>query len=104
MRANVLLPTATLPATPITYGTFGANVPRNVDGHLVQVLGRAHVEVEQPGQRQVDVGHLVEADAVVDAAERLEVGLPQRHRRGGSQLPPLLTGEGEVARGHGARA
>jgi hypothetical protein len=30
MRANVLLPTATLPATPITYGTFGAIVPRNV--------------------------------------------------------------------------
>ena len=31
MRANVLLPTATLPATPITYGTRGAIVPRNVD-------------------------------------------------------------------------
>ena len=30
MRANVLLPTATLPATPMTYGTFGAIVPRNV--------------------------------------------------------------------------
>ena len=31
MRANVLLPTATLPATPITYGTFGLSAPRNVD-------------------------------------------------------------------------
>ncbi len=31
MRANVLLPTATLPATPMTYGTRGAIVPRNVD-------------------------------------------------------------------------
>ena len=30
MRANVLLPTATLPATPMMYGTFGAIVPRNV--------------------------------------------------------------------------
>ncbi len=29
MRANVLLPTATLPATPMTYGTFGDDVPRN---------------------------------------------------------------------------
>ena len=29
MRANVLLPTATLPATPITYGTFFDRVPRN---------------------------------------------------------------------------
>jgi hypothetical protein len=31
MRANVLLPTATLPATPMTYGTRGAIVPRNVE-------------------------------------------------------------------------
>ena len=30
MRANVLFPTATLPATPMTYGTLGASVPRNV--------------------------------------------------------------------------
>jgi hypothetical protein len=30
MRAVVLLPTATLPAIPITYGTFAAGEPRNV--------------------------------------------------------------------------
>ena len=29
MRANVLLPTATLPAMPMMYGTFGDDVPRN---------------------------------------------------------------------------
>ena len=34
MRANVLLPTATLPATPMMYGTFGAALPRNVDETL----------------------------------------------------------------------
>ena len=28
MRANVLLPTATLPATPMMYGTFDDDVPR----------------------------------------------------------------------------
>src|SRR5690606_8946932 len=31
MRANVDLPTATEPATPMMYGTFGAMDPRNVD-------------------------------------------------------------------------
>ena len=31
MRAKVDFPTATDPATPITYGTFGAIEPRNVD-------------------------------------------------------------------------
>ena len=76
MRANVLLPTATLPATPMTYGTFGAIVPRKVGRHLVQVLRGAHVQVEQPGQRQVDRGDLVEVDVVVDAAQAGEVGLP----------------------------
>ncbi len=34
MRAKVLLPTATLPATPMTYGTFGAIVPRKVEDTL----------------------------------------------------------------------
>ena len=30
MRAVVLLPTATLPAMPITYGTLATSLPRNV--------------------------------------------------------------------------
>jgi hypothetical protein len=30
MRAVVLLPTATLPATAMTYGTLAAGLPRNV--------------------------------------------------------------------------
>ena len=41
MRANVLLPTATLPATPITYGTFGASVPRNVADTLCRFCAAA---------------------------------------------------------------
>ena len=35
---------------------------------LVEVLRGAHVQVEEPAQRQVDRGHLVEVDVVVDAA------------------------------------
>ena len=31
IRANVLLPTATLPATPMTYGTFELIVPKKVE-------------------------------------------------------------------------
>ena len=30
MRAVVLFPTATLPAIPMTYGTFAAGLPRKV--------------------------------------------------------------------------
>ena len=99
MRANVLLPTATLPATPMTYGTFGAIVPRNVDRHLVQVLRRGDVQVEQPGERQVDGGDLVEVDALVDAAERLEVVLAERQRGGGAQRSPLVAVERQVPAG-----
>ena len=60
MRANVLLPTATLPATPMTYGTFGASVPRNVADTFWRFWVGGHVEVQQAGEREVDVGHLVE--------------------------------------------
>ena len=90
MRANVLLPTATLPATPITYGTRGANVPRNVDDTLARSCGRADVEVEQTGQREVDRGHLVEVDALVDPAQLLQVGFAQRHRRRRPESRPVV--------------
>ena len=56
----MLLPTATLPATPMTYGTRGVAEPRNVAVACVQLLRGADVEVQQPRQRQVDVGDLVE--------------------------------------------
>ena len=64
--------------------------------HLVQVLRGADVQVEQPAERQVDGGHLVEVDVVVDALQPREIRRPQRHRRRGAQLRPLVALEGEV--------
>ena len=41
MRANVLLPTATLPATPMTYGTLLDSVPRNAADTLCRFCAAA---------------------------------------------------------------
>ena len=64
---------------------------------LVQVLGGRDVQVEQAGERQVDRRDLVEVDALVDAAQRLEVVLAQRQRGGRTQRRPLVAVEGQVA-------
>ena len=104
MRANVLLPTATLPAMPMMYGTFGVDVPEELPRHLVQLLRRRHVQVQQPGERQVDGGNLVELDALVDAAQRVEILRAQRQRGRGAEVCPLVAPEGEIAAcrvGHG---
>ena len=90
MRANVLLPTATLPATPITYGTRGAIVPRNVDETRARSCDALDVEVEQSGQREVDRGDLVEVDALVDPAQLVQVGFAQRHRRRRPERRPVV--------------
>ena len=58
--------------------------------HPGQVLRRADVEVEQTGQREVDRGHLVEVDALVDPAQLLQVGFAQRHRRRRPQGRPVV--------------
>ena len=62
----------------------------------MQVLRGAHVQVEQPAQRQVDRGDLVEVDVVVDAAQAGEIGRPQRHRGRRAEFRPLVTPEVEV--------
>ena len=64
--------------------------------HLVQVLRGADVQVEQPAERQVDGGDLVEVDVVVDALQPGEVRCSQRQRRRRAQLRPLVALEGEV--------
>ena len=96
MRAKVLLPTATLPATPITYGARGRHRPEERRRHPGEVLRCADAQVEQPGQRQVDRRDLVEVDLVVDAAQLLEVLLAQRQRRRGAQGRPLVAPDRQV--------
>jgi hypothetical protein len=56
----------------------------------VQVLTGRDIEVEQSGQRQIDVGDLVERDALVDAAQVLEVSLGERERRRRPQARPFV--------------
>src|SRR4051812_37789862 len=71
---------------------------------LVQLLRRRHVQVQQPGQRQVDGGNLVERDALVDATQRGQIVLVQGQRCCGAELGPLLAPEVDVAAcrvGHG---
>jgi hypothetical protein len=70
----------------------------------VKVLGGADIEVEQSGEREVDLGHLVEADVLVDAPEVLEILLADGQWGGGPQHLPLVAAEGDVARRHGRRA
>ena len=101
MRANVDLPTATDPATPITYGTRGRDRPEKGRRHTLQVLRRAHVQVEQPAQREVDGDDLVDLDPFVDALERIEILLAEGERGGCSQIGPLVAIEREVSIGHG---
>ena len=72
----------------------------------MQVLRGGDVQVQQPGHRQVDRGHLVEVDVFVDAAQFLQVVLAQREWRRRAQIGPFRAIEGEVPAsriGHRAR-
>ncbi len=86
MRAKVLLPTATLPAMPMTYGTFGAIVPRNVADTLWRSWVALTYRFSSRLSGRYTVGDLVQVDAVVDAAQLLEVGLLEGQRRRCAQV------------------
>jgi len=62
MRAKVLFPTATLPATADHVGHLGGDRAEERRRYLVQILRGGHVEVQQPGERQVDVDDLAQID------------------------------------------
>ena len=64
--------------------------------HLLQVLGRGHVQVQEAGQWQVHDGDLFEVDAVVDAAQLGQVVLAQRQRCRRAQQPPVVAHERQV--------
>ena len=81
MRAIVLLPTATLPASPMTYGRVRVELPEERLGHDLQLTGRREPEVQQPRERQEDVFDLLERDGFVAAAQRREVVFVERQRR-----------------------
>ena len=93
MRAKVDLPTATEPATPITYGTFGDARTEERRGDPLEILHRAHVQIQESAERQVDRTDLIEVDPFVDALERFEVVLPKCQGRRGTQRSPIVTFE-----------
>ena len=65
-RAIVLLPAATLPPMPITYGTRGVQVPEERLGDDAQVARRREAQVQQPREREVDVLDLTQLDRLVE--------------------------------------
>ena len=76
-RAVVDLPTATEPATPMTNGVREARSPRNsLEASWSAADGR-RVQVEEPGERAIDVVDLGEVDGVSQAADPGDVLLRQ---------------------------
>ncbi|CUM39082.1 hypothetical protein BN2537_7129 [Streptomyces venezuelae] len=68
-----------------------------------ETAGGLHVEVEQPGEREVDVPHLVEVDDVPEAAEPLDLVGGEGEGRLVAEVAPLGAGEVDV-RGRLGRA
>ena len=104
IRALVDLPTATLPATPMTNGVprcapwpLPASAEEGVEG-AAQAGGGLDVEVEEPGERQVDVPHLVEVDDVPEPAQLLDLGGGQRQRGLVAQGTPFGARQVDVRR------
>ena len=63
--------------------------------HPGEVLRRADVQVQQARQREVDGRHLVEVDALVDAAQLGEVVLTEGERGGRPQGGPVVATDRE---------
>ena len=79
-RAVVLLPTATLPATAMTNGTFAVVLPRNsaCAAHSRRLAATCRSSSSASGQ--VDGGDLVEVDPVAERGQPAQLRLVQRQR------------------------
>ena len=96
-RAVVDLPTATEPARPITNGVRGGC--GSAEERLlraVQGAGALGVHAEQPGQRQVDLLHLVEVELVAEAADPVDLLGRERLLGGGAERGPGVAVELDV--------
>ena len=89
-RDVVLLPTATLPATPITNGGRAERVAEERRRDAVPLGGGADLQVEQPGQREVDLLDLGQVDRLAEAAQPRQVVVGEGEGRRGPEVPPLL--------------
>ena len=94
------LPTATEPATPITNGVRWVCLAQERGGGRVELVGGLDVEVQQPGQRQVDLADLLHVQGVAQAAEAEHVlfveGLLHLGSEPGPGLPVQLNERGDA--------
>ena len=67
-------------------------------GGAEQFLGGGNIEIEQARQGQIDRHHFGEIDAVIEAAQFIDIGLVQGHRRVGAQFGPGIALEMAVGR------
>ena len=104
MRAVVDLPTATDPAMPITNGVRSGLLAEELGRDPVQRPDLADVEVQQPGQRQVDLLDLEQADLLAEALQPGQVVLGQGQGRVLAQAGPGGAVELDVRRGQARRA
>ena len=71
---------------------------KEVMGGAEQFLGRRDIEIEKARQGKIDRHDLVEIDAVVQAAQFVEIALVQGERRIGAQFRPFLAREAAEGR------
>ena len=93
MRAVVLLPTATLPRHADDIGHFRIVDVQEMVGGAEQFLGRRDIEIEQPRQGQIDRHDFVEIDAVVEAAQFVEIALGRGSSAYRRAIRPFLARE-----------
>ena len=65
-------------------------------GDDAQVTRRREPQVQQPRERQVDVFDLAQLERLVQAPQRLDVGLGERERRRRAERTPLRAVEVDV--------
>ena len=100
-RAVVDLPTATLPgdADDERHLAVGVGIAEEGRGRGEQSLPRRHLQVDEPGQRQIHLGDLVEVDLLAEAAQVRKLGLGEDEGHGAPQLAPLVAIEFDVGAG-----
>ena len=91
------MPTATLPATPMTNGTGRSGVllrlAKEFRGGGEQPLARGDLKVNQPGQRQVDLLDFQQVDLLAQATQADQFLFGEGQWRRHAQRTPLLSVE-----------
>jgi len=78
---------------------FRGRIVQEGIGRLVQRLRRRDIQVQEPGERKVDLLDHRQRDLIVQPAEREEVRFGQQERRLIAKMRPLVAREGDEARG-----